>query len=162
MKSDFWCLVAERLWQDLRHGCRMFAKIRGVTAIAVISIAFGTGANVAIFSAADALLLRPLPVARPSELMTIGSRVKRGLATINVASYPDYVDIRDRNQSFEELLAYSTRTVGITLRPAAPPQVRMVTIVSGNFFRVLGIEPEIGRSFIPMKIACRAATLSPS
>ncbi len=59
-----------------------------------MSIAFGTGANVAIFSAVDALLLRPLPVERPGDLLTIGSRVRSGVATINVASHPDYRDIR--------------------------------------------------------------------
>ena len=84
------------LWGDVRHGARVFAKHPGFTAIAVISIAFGTGANVAMFSLADALLLRPLPVPRPGELVTVGTRIKRGIATLNVASYPDYVDIRER------------------------------------------------------------------
>src|SRR5216117_794757 len=113
----------ECVWQDLRHGLRLFAKSPGFTAIAVISIAFGTGANVAIFSAADALLLRPLPVPRPTELVTVGIRVKLAkLATRYVASYPDYVDIRDRTHSFDGLLAYATRTAGFTLHPGATPQ----------------------------------------
>ena len=68
----------ERLWQDLRHGARISAKNPALTAIAIISIAFGTGANVAIFSMADTLLLRPLPVPRPSDLVSIGSRVRNG------------------------------------------------------------------------------------
>lgn len=79
----------ERVWRDIRHTCRMLAKSPGVAAIAVLSIAFGTGANVAVFSATDALLLRPLPVPHPSELVTVGGKINRGLTTVSVASYPD-------------------------------------------------------------------------
>src|SRR5437867_12055770 len=100
----------DRTLRDVRHACRVFAKNPGFTAIAVISIAFGTGANVAIFSAADALLLRPMPVPRPGELVTIGTVVKRGIVTVNVASYPDFVDIRDRSRMFDAVLAYTSRT----------------------------------------------------
>jgi predicted permease len=142
-------MFIERLWQDLRHGCRMFAKNPAFTAIAVISIAFGTGGNVAIFSAADALLLRPLPVPRPSELITVGSKIKLGIATRNAASYLDYLDIRDRNLSFDGLLAFTSRTVGFSAHSGSAPQAKVATIVSGNFFRVLGVEPEIGRGFLP-------------
>ena len=138
----------ERIWHDVRHACRLFAKNPGFTAIAVISIAFGTGANVAMFSAADALLLRPLPVPRPSELVTVGSKVKRGMMTLNVASYPDYVDIREQSRSFDGLLAFTSRTAGFSTAPGAPPQVKIATIVSGNFFRVLDVQPEIGRGFL--------------
>src|SRR6185436_13104574 len=135
---------------DLRHACRMFVKTPAFTAIAVISIAFGTGANVAIFSAADALILRPLPVPRPSELMTVGFKTRlAGLTTRSVMSYADYADVRDRNHSFEALVAFTSRTAGFTMRPGAPPQVKMTTLVSGNFFRALGIVPVIGRDFRP-------------
>src|SRR6266850_7784552 len=102
------------MFTDLRHACRMFVKNPAFTAIAVMSIAFGTGANVAIFSAADALLLRPLPVVRPGELMTVGTKVRFGLSTQTIASYPDYVDIRDRAHSFEGLLAFVNQTAGFT------------------------------------------------
>src|SRR5579863_5091967 len=61
----------ERLWQDLRHGAHMFQKNPGFALIAVISLAFGTGANVAMFSVTDALLLRPLPVPRPGEVLSV-------------------------------------------------------------------------------------------
>src|SRR6478672_3682160 len=65
----------ERLWQDLRYGCRVLIGNPGFTTVAVLSIAIGIGANCAIFSFADALLLRPLPVPRPGELLTVGSRL---------------------------------------------------------------------------------------
>jgi putative ABC transport system permease protein len=139
----------ERIWQDLRHGWRVFAKNPGVTAIAVVSIALGTGANVAVFGAADALILRPLPVSRPSDLLTVGSPLHVGRWNDNAASYPDYVDIRDRNQSFEGLAAFTSRAVGFSAHPGAPLQVKTATVVTWNFFRVLGIEPPIGRGFLP-------------
>ena len=140
---------AAGLWRDVRHGARVFAKNPGFTAIAVISIAFGTGANVAMFSLADALLLRPLPVPRPSELITIGTRVTRGIATLNVASYPDYLDIRQRTTSFTGLVAMVFGTVGFGTRPDASPHVKLVTMVSGDFFEQLDVEPVLGRGFLP-------------
>lgn len=142
-------MFLERIGQDLRHGWRMFVKNPGFTAIAVTSIAFGTGGNVAIFSAADALLLRPLPVARPSELIAVGSKIKLGIGTRNAASYPDYADIRDRSQSFDGLLAFTSRTTGFSAQPGGVPRAIMTTMVSSNFFRVLGVEPETGRGFLP-------------
>jgi predicted permease len=137
------------VWHDVRHGTRVFAKNPGFTAIAVISIALGTGANVAVFSLADMLLLRPLPVHRPDELLTVGSQVKRGLGTAIVASYPDYVDIRERSRTFCGLVAQLYAHAGFAARPGDQAQVKLVTMVSSNFFRVLGVEPEIGRTFLP-------------
>jgi len=137
------------LWQDVRHGARVFAKHPGFTAIAIVSIAFGTGANVAMFSLADALLLRPLPVPRPSELVTVGTRVKRGIVTLNVASYPDYLDIRERSTSFTGLIALTSGTVGLSTDAGASPHVKLVTMVNSDFFQLLGVTPAIGRSFLP-------------
>src|SRR5260370_6864413 len=87
----------ERLWQDVRYGCRMLAGSPGFAGIAVVSLAIGIGANCAIFSFADALLLRPLPVARPGEVLTIGSTaaIEAFGASSLVSSYRDYVDIPD-------------------------------------------------------------------
>ena len=137
------------LWGDVRHGARVFAKHPGFTAIAVISIAFGTGANVAMFSLADALLLKPLPVPRPSELVTVGTRLKRGIATYNVASYPDFVDIRERASSFSGLIAHTAGLVAFSAESGSSPHVKFVTVVSSDFFRLLDVEPAIGRGFLP-------------
>ena len=138
----------ERLWQDLRHGARISARNPALTAIAIISIAFGTGANVAIFSMADTLLLRPLPVPRPSDLVSIGSRVRNGPFYRTATSYPDYLDVRDRTQSFDGVLAFVHETVGLTTTVGELPRVRFATFVSTNFFRVLTIEPQVGRGFL--------------
>jgi predicted permease len=137
----------DRLWQDLRHGARVFARNPALTAIAVISIAFGTGANVAIFSVADALLFRPLPIPRPGELVTVGSRVRNGPFYRNAASYRDYLDIAERARSFDGVIAYTFENVGLATRAGETPHVRAATFVSTNFFRGLRVEPQVGRGF---------------
>ena len=90
----------EQLWQDVKYGCRMLASSPVFTVVAVLSLAIGIGANCAIFSFADALLLRPLPVARPGEVVTVGSTASLEALSASslVSSYPDYVDIRDQQQ----------------------------------------------------------------
>jgi predicted permease len=139
----------ERFWQDLRHGARVFLRNPSLTLISVVSIAFGTGANVAIFSMTDALLLRPLPVQRPEEILTVGSKVLHGVLYQNFASYPDYLDIAERSTSFDGLVAYAHELVGIAGRAGDPPRVRFGTFVSSNFFGVLGVQPQVGRGFLP-------------
>src|SRR5229473_330572 len=111
-----WGLVGlERVCQDLRYGCRMLASSPSFTSVSVLSLAIGIGANCAIFSFADALLLRPLPVARPGEVLTVGSTtaIEAFGASSLVSSYRDYVDIRDRNKSFDGLAAFRFITAGV-------------------------------------------------
>src|SRR5262249_60488287 len=86
----------ERLWQDVRFGCRTLASSPAFTIVAVLSLAIGIGANCAIFSFADALLLRPLPVARPGEGFAVGSTSTIEAFNLSrlVSAYHDYVDIR--------------------------------------------------------------------
>ena len=142
-------LWLEQLWQDIKHGCRVLASSPVFTIVSVLSLAIGIGANCAIFSFADALLLRPLPVARPSEIMTVGSTASFEAlnASSLVSSYPDYVDIRDTSKSFEGLVAFSYVTAGFTADPKAPPKLKMGMLVSDNFFMQMGVAPTIGRAF---------------
>lgn len=139
----------EQLWQDIKHGCRVLASSPVFTIVSVLSLAIGIGANCAIFSFADALLLRPLPVARPGEIMTVGSTASFEAlnASALVSSYPEYLDIRDHSQSFEGLAAFSYDAAGFTSDPKAPPKLKMGMLVSENFFSVMGVEPVIGRAF---------------
>jgi predicted permease len=137
----------ESLGQDLRHGCRMFSKNSGFTAVAVISLALGTGANTAMFSAADALVLRPLPVPHPGELVNLGSKFSGGDFRWTFTSYPNYIDIRDRSTSFSGVLAFAPITAGFAGQADALPQMTVGMVVSGNFFEVLGVQPRMGRSF---------------
>ena len=139
---------AERLWQDLRHGARVFARNPGLTAIAILSIACGSGANVAMFSVADAMLLRPLPVFQPSEMLALGFKVQNGPGFVqSTASYLDYEDIRARARSFEGVLAYEYNTVGLSARAGDRTRVRFASFVSDNFFSVLGVDLQLGRGF---------------
>jgi len=139
------------LWQDIRYGFRMLAASPGFTTVAVLSLAIGIGANCAIFSFADALLLRPLPVARPGEVLSVGSR--SSLEALNasslVSSYRDYVDIRDRNRSFDGLAAFTSLTAGFATDPTATPKLKIGLLISGNLLPLMGVEPTIGRAFRP-------------
>src|SRR5208283_1027917 len=114
--------------KDLRYAFRMLRKNPLFTAIAVCSLAIGIGANSAIFSLADAILLRPLPVLHPSQVvnveMTSPSDSREGV------SYRDYVDFRDKNRSFDSLVAHMNGTFGFTEKPDALPQVKFGLFVS--------------------------------
>src|SRR5213592_2866664 len=139
------------LWKDIRYGVRMLAASPGFTIVAICSLAIGIGANCAIFSFADALLLRPLPVARPGEILTVGSiaGVEAFGSSALVSSFRDYVDIRDRSKSFDGLAAFTYLTAGFASDPKAVPKLKMGMLVSGNLFAVMGVEPTIGRGFLP-------------
>ena len=151
-KGTFWGWVwLERLWQDVQYGIRMLAGSPGFATIAVLSLAVGIGANCAIFSFADALLLRPLPVARPGEVLTVGSRetIEAFGASSLGSSYRDYVDIRDRSKSFDGLAAFTYLTAGFAADPKAMPKLKMGMLVSRNLFTLMGVVPTIGRAFRP-------------
>ena len=139
----------ERLWQDLYHGCRMLAKNPAFTVVAVISLAIGIGANCAMYSWADALLLRPLPVARPGDVISVGTKVSLAGFSSLVNSYPDFRDLRDHSRSFDNLTAFTGVTVGFTTKPDALPQMKFGVLVTSNLLGAMGVEPELGRSFRP-------------
>ncbi len=141
----------EHLWQDVRYGARMLARAPAFTLVAVLSLAVGIGANCAIFSFADALLLRPLPVARPGDVVTVGSTMTLEAlgASALESSYPDYVDVGGRSKSFDGLVAFTYVTAGFASHPAAVPALKLGMLASGNMFKVMGIEPVLGRAFGP-------------
>ena len=145
-------LWLERFWQDLHHGWRMLTKNPGFTVVSVLSLGIGVGANCAMFSFADMLLLRPLPVPRPSEVVTLGStnlRISAAQYDFLAASYRDYADVRDRSKSFAGLAAMGTYRVRFESTPGALPRVKTGMLASGNLFGVMGVEPELGRGFRP-------------
>jgi len=137
------------LVSDLRYGCRILAKNPGFTLVAVLSLAIGIGANTAVFSFADTLLLRPLTVPRPGEVLTVGSISASTIRPILLASYRDYVDVRDRSRSFEGLVAFSDTVVGFASGPDILPKLTIGMLVTANFFPVMGVEPALGRAFRP-------------
>src|SRR5690349_19302198 len=136
------------LLRDLRFAVRMLLKNPGFTLVAVLSLAIGIGANSAMFSLADGLLLRPLPVVRPSEIVSVqGKPPKNSFGGI---SYRDYVDYSQRAKSFAGLVAFqNVYPFGFRPQRDALPQIKYGMLVTGNFFQVMGIEPEVGRGFRP-------------
>jgi predicted permease len=133
--------------RDLRYGGRMLARDPGFTAVSVISLAIGIGANCAAFSFADTLLLRPLTVPRAAELLTVG-QINPFEGSLD-SSYRDFIDIRDRDRSFEGLTAYAKSTAGFATGAGVPAKLSIGLLVGGNFFRVIGVEPQLGRDFRP-------------
>jgi predicted permease len=128
--------------QDLRFGLRMLAKNPGFTAVAVTTLALGIGANSAIFSLINSTLLNPIPGAtRTSEIVFLTQGVKGDF------SYLDYVDLRGRNRSLSGLTAFSLRSMDLT--DADNPQRVWGSVVSTDYFDVLGTRPILGRGFLP-------------
>ena len=133
------------LWSDIVYGLRMLAKNPGFTAVAILSLAIGIGANTATFSLADAILLRPLPVDRPSEIVRLDSSTPT-LPHANIA-YPDFVDFRAQSQTLAGLVAYRQIIVGFHPNPDTPSQMKLGLAVTPDYFDVLGVKPALGRSF---------------
>jgi predicted permease len=132
---------------DLRYAIRTLRQNPGFALTAIVSIALGIGANSAIFSLANALILRPLPVANPARVVTLRSRTPSG--AFGDISYADFADFRDKNRSFDGLVAYQVAPCGVAMDSKAQSQLRFGFQVSGNFFGVLGTEPRLGRGFRP-------------
>ncbi|MCA1591406.1 MAG: ABC transporter permease [Acidobacteria bacterium] len=131
--------------QDLRYALRVLAKNPGFTAIAVVALALGIGANTAIFSVINTVLLRPLPFDSPERLVKVwGTNQKRGVSKYPV-SYPNFTDWRDQNGVFEHVAAYSDAGAILTGHDA-PEQLNGI-VASADFFEVLGAKPAIGRGF---------------
>jgi putative ABC transport system permease protein len=135
--------------RDVRHAARLLRRNPVFTAIAVLSLGLGIGANGAIFSLADALLLRPLPVREPGAVVTVIADAPENAFTGGRLSYPNYRDLRDKARSFEGLVAYQISTVGFARSPRSVREMHMGMLVSDNFFEVLGVQPALGRSFTP-------------
>lgn len=141
--------MADSLIQDLRHGLRMLVKNPGFALVAVLSIAIGVGANAAMFSIADGLILRPFPVPSANELLTIAATTPSGETRINETSYPDYTDIRDRAHSFEGLAATNSLMGSLARQGDESARGTYAQAVSANFFDVLHVRPAMGRTFLP-------------
>jgi len=130
--------------QDLRFGFRILRKSRGFTAVAVLTLALGIGANTAIFSVVNGVLLRPLPFANPSQIMLIRERLP-GFSLDLPFNAPDFRAFAERQRTFETLAIYSNRYY--ELSSADAPERIEGALTSVSLFPVLGIEPILGRTF---------------
>jgi putative ABC transport system permease protein len=133
----------ESFIQDLRYGARMLMKRPGFTLIAALTLALGIGANTAIFSMANALLLRSLPVPQPAELVT----VSRGDGTGEPLSYPDFVALRERNGVLAGLAA--SHFASVSFGNGSRSEMLRGELVSSDYFDVLRLQPVLGRGFLP-------------
>jgi putative ABC transport system permease protein len=132
---------------DIRYGLRQLWKHPAFTIVAVLTLALGIGANTAIFSVVNAVLLKPLPFPAPDQLIAVGMTDTRqkGQTELNSLSYPDFFDFRDQNRTFASSAVYRDRSFALTSEEGAT-SLRGVK-VSAEFFDVLGIKPKIGRAF---------------
>ena len=143
------------LFQDLRYALRQLRKSPGFTLTVVLTLALGIGANAAIFTLFDQVLLRMLPVPQPKELVRFqwtggfsGSASSFGGDTDNYFSYPMYKDLRDHNQAFSDMLAADRTSVGVSWHNQA--ENKDAEVVSGNYFQLLGLKPAAGRLLTPL------------
>ena len=144
---DMWTFARlEACWHDLRLGARMLRRSPGFAAVAVLSLALGIGANAAIFSVVDAVLLRPLPYRDPSRIMTIWGSLRHPGFEKLVASAPELEDYRARLHSWQRIEAYATR--GLNLTGEGDPERVPAAEVSAGLFSLLGARPLLGRTFL--------------
>jgi predicted permease len=135
------------LWQDLRYGARMLWKTPGFTAIAIITLALGIGANTAIFSVVNAVLLSPLPYAEPERLTLIWTKLEKLGLEKTWSSEPEVLDLRQQSTLFESLGVINDGSFSLT-GGGEPEQLNGLQ-VSTNLFSMLGVKMKIGRDFAP-------------
>jgi predicted permease len=146
----------QTLWQDLRYGIRVLAKSPGFTAIAVLTLALGIGANTALFSVVNGVLLKPLPFRDPERIVALFERrVTFDRASI---SYPNFLDWQKQNHSFEAIAAFRSDDFSIT--GAGQAEKIHGDMVSVDFFSILGVQPALGRPFSPEEERVGAAPVA--
>jgi predicted permease len=138
----------ETLSQDVRYGIRQLRRNLGFTTVAVLTLALGIGANTAMFSVIDAVLLQPLPYANPSQLVSIQQRISHGLSSY--VSYPNFSDWRSQNHVFSSMAAY--RETNFTLTGSGETVQLPGEIVTWEIFRLLGVKPVLGRGFLQQEV----------
>jgi predicted permease len=133
--------TVESMWSDVRFAWRQLRRSPGFTFAAVLTLALAIGANAVVFSVMNAFILRPLNVPQPQSLY----QLQRGDVDTAYQSYPDYLDLRDRNRSFDGLVAYSA--VEAALDAGGDPSTAWAEEASGNYFDALGLQPYLGHFF---------------
>ncbi len=137
----------ETIWQDVRYGIRMLLKAPSFSIVATIALALGIGANSAIFSVVNAVLLRPLPFTNSEQLMTVWETDPQRGQERGSSSYPNFADLRAQNHVFEHIAAYHNNDFILTGR--GEPARLQGAVVSADLFPLLGMTPMIGRGFLP-------------
>jgi putative ABC transport system permease protein len=136
----------DSLIKDIRYGVRGLVKRPGFTVIALVALALGIGANTAIFSLLNAVVLRPLPFPQPDQLVWIYGNIRNGGNRASV-SPADFLDYRAQNKTFEHLAASGTMPLSVNLTGSGEPERLMASAVTGNYFDAFGVTPALGRGF---------------
>jgi putative ABC transport system permease protein len=138
----------ETLWHDVRYTVRTFLRSPGFTAVAVLSLALGVGANATIFTLLNAILLTPLPVDHPAGLVAVYTKdqAATGFLTLLPVSNPNLKDLREKNSVFVDMAGYSLAQ-GVSVSTGGEPLAAFAEMVTGNYFDVLGVKPFLGRGF---------------
>jgi putative ABC transport system permease protein len=145
---EMWTLGSiEILWQDVRYALRTLRKSPVFTGVAVFALALGIGANTAIFSVVNAVVLKPLPYRDPGRLVLLWGNVRRMKVERRGTSYPDFADWRSQSKSFDGMAVYNP--VGSTLTGGDEPERVKCEQVSAAYFSILGVTPILGRTFLP-------------
>jgi len=131
--------------QDIKYGLRMLVRSPAFTLIAALSLALGIGANTAIFSLINAVLLRPIPVDDPARLASVFTTDQRNPGNLPL-SHLNYKDLRDQNQVFTEMAAFTFAQVN--WNSGKESEEILAQVVSGNYFSLLGVQPSVGRGFL--------------
>jgi putative ABC transport system permease protein len=148
VSRDMWGVRSvETFLQDLRYGLRIMIKNPGFTSVAVLTLALGIGANTAIFTVVNAALLRPLPFQEPDRLVQILRTNPNLPAGIQRLSPADFISLRQHQRSFSALATYRIPLEGFTFLSGERPQQVYGTLVSADFFSLLGVSPLLGRTF---------------
>ena len=132
--------------KDIRYGLRGLLKRPGFTAIALIALALGIGANTAIFSLVNAVVLKPLPYSDPDRLVWVWGNIRNGGNRASVAPL-DYLDYRNQNKTFEHFAASSTLPLPANLTGSGEPERLSASVITGNYFDAFGVRPALGRGF---------------
>ena len=135
------------MWQDLKFAVRMLGKHPGFTAVAVLTLALGIGANTAIFSVVNTVLLQPLPYEDPGRIINVSAMDLKSHANGAFVSYTKYKQILERNKTLKSVAAFYTLT--LSLLTEREPEAVNGARASTDFFRVLGVSPAQGRTFLP-------------
>jgi predicted permease len=133
----------DEMFQDLRYGWRAWMKNPGLALLAVMTLALGIGVNTALFSVVNAFLFKPLPVAEPERLVAVYNFEKNEFIAHTPLAYPDFADVRARNQVFDEMIGYALAP--LALERGAENQAIIGELVTGNYFSTLGVRAAYGR-----------------
>lgn len=136
------------LWRDLRYGARMLRRTPGFTFVAIFTLALGIGANTTVFTVINTILLNPLPVARPAELLTVQTTRLEGAEPPQAISHPNLIDLQQHNGVFSSFAGYTTPQILTWLNGDAPERL-FGELVTANYFDTLGLRPVKGRFFLP-------------